>query len=81
MARVVVIGAGAGGLAAAARLAAAGHAVTLCEQAGRVGGKLGTYARDGFRFDTGPSLLTLPQVFAELFAGTGEPLDQVLDLV
>ena len=81
MARVVVIGAGVGGLAAAARLAAAGHAVTLCEQAGRVGGKLGTYAREGFRFDTGPALLTLPQVFAELFADTGEPLDHVLELV
>jgi len=66
MAGVVVIGAGVGGLAVAARLAAAGHAVTVFEQAATVGGKLGRFARDGFLFDTGPSLFTLPQVAAEL---------------
>jgi phytoene dehydrogenase-like protein len=80
VARVVVIGAGLGGLAAAARLAATGHAVTVLEQAPQVGGKLGWFARDGHRFDTGPSLLTLPQVFADLFAATGDPLDRVLEL-
>lgn len=74
MSRVVVIGAGVGGLAAAARLAALGHHVIACEQAPTVGGKLGGYERDGFRFDTGPSLLTMPQVFADLGAGTGGPL-------
>jgi phytoene desaturase len=66
MSEIVVIGAGVGGLAAAARLAAAGHRVTVHERAAEVGGKLGRYERDGFRFDTGPSLLTLPQVFADL---------------
>ena len=60
MSRVVVIGAGVGGLAAAARLSSAGHEVTVCEAQPTVGGKLGTYERDGFRFDTGPSLLTMP---------------------
>jgi phytoene desaturase len=79
--RVVVIGAGLGGLAAAARLAALGHAVTVCEQADVVGGKLGGYERDGFRFDTGPSLLTLPAVYRDLFRTTGRPLEDVLDLV
>ena len=74
MARVVVIGAGLGGLAVAARLAALGHAVTVLEQDEVVGGKLGWYARDGFRFDTGPSLLTWPQVYEDLFADTGAPL-------
>jgi phytoene desaturase len=68
---VVVVGAGVGGLAVAARLACLGHRVTVCEAADEVGGKLGSYERDGFRFDTGPSLLTLPQVFRELFASTG----------
>jgi len=80
MARVVVIGAGVGGVAAAARLAAQGHAVTVCEASDRVGGKLGRVQRDGFAWDTGAHLLTIPQVFHELFADTGAPLDEVLDL-
>ncbi len=75
MARVVVIGAGVGGLAAAARLAALGHRVGVHERAATHGGKLGEYRRDGFTFDTGPSLLTLPQVFTDLFAATGGPAD------
>ncbi|PVZ08258.1 phytoene desaturase family protein [Actinomycetospora cinnamomea] len=79
-ARVVVVGGGLGGLAAAARLAARGHRVTLLEQAERVGGKLGTVAVDGFRFDTGPSLVTMPPVLERLFADTGAPLHDVLDL-
>jgi phytoene desaturase len=83
MSRVVVIGAGVGGLAAAARLASAGHAVTVCEQAAVVGGKLGRRqlrtAAGTFTFDTGPSLLTMPQVFADLFRETGAPMESVLD--
>jgi phytoene desaturase len=76
LSRVVVIGAGVGGLAAAARLAALGHDVTVCEAADEVGGKLGaaTASVDGageFRFDTGPSLLTMPQVLRDLFEQTG----------
>jgi phytoene desaturase len=66
MSRVVVIGAGVGGLATAVRLAAAGHRVTVYERAAEVGGKLGRLTAGGFRFDTGPSLVTLPQVFAEV---------------
>ena len=66
MSRAVVIGAGVGGLAAAIRLAEAGHDVEVHERASSPGGKLGRYERDGFRFDTGPSLLTLPHVFTDL---------------
>jgi len=65
MSTVVVIGAGVGGLTAAIRLAEAGHSVVVFERSGEVGGKVAVYERDGFRFDTGPSLLTLPQVFTE----------------
>ncbi|GIJ49864.1 phytoene desaturase [Virgisporangium aliadipatigenens] len=64
--RIAVVGAGVGGLAAAVRLAGLGHRVTVFEQAPTVGGKLGRFARDGFLFDTGPSLVTLPHVFADL---------------
>ena len=81
MARVVVIGAGVGGLAAAARLAALGHRVELHERSATHGGKLGEYRRDGFTFDTGPSLLTLPQVFTDLFAATGGPADLEIEPV
>ncbi|MGH8894331.1 MAG: phytoene desaturase family protein [Actinomycetes bacterium] len=81
MARVVVVGAGMGGLAVAARLATVGHRVTLCEQAAEVGGKLGSLTRDGFTFDTGPSLLTLPAVYRDLFIKTGGPLEDSVDLV
>lgn len=80
VARVIVVGAGLGGLAAAARLAALGHDVTVCEQADTVGGKLGWSERDGFAFDTGPSLLTWPDQLRRLFEATGAPLDQVLPL-
>lgn len=81
MATVVVVGAGVGGLAVAARLGALGHNVTVVEQSGSVGGKLGWYERDGFGFDTGPSLLTMPHVLQELFAATGDRLESVLDVV
>jgi NADPH-dependent 2,4-dienoyl-CoA reductase/sulfur reductase-like enzyme len=81
MARVVVIGAGLGGLACAARLSTLGHDVVVCEAAPVVGGKLGTYSRDGFTFDTGPSLLTLPAVYRDLFIKTGAAIESVLDVV
>ncbi|MFZ5871360.1 MAG: phytoene desaturase family protein [Actinomycetota bacterium] len=81
MADVVVVGAGLGGLSAATRLAASGHRVTVCEQAPTVGGKLGWFTRDGFGFDTGPSLLTLPAVYRDLFATTGAPLEDSVELV
>jgi phytoene desaturase len=78
---VVVIGAGMGGMAVAARLAVKRHDVTVIEQAATYGGKLGTFERDGFVFDTGPSLLTLPAVYRDLFNKTGGPLEEAVDLV
>ena len=81
MSRIVVIGAGLGGLAAAARLAAAGHQVIVFDSAPTVGGKLGTLGRDGFTFDTGPSLLTLPGELTRLFDDTGGHADLPLTAV
>lgn len=80
MARVVVVGAGMGGLAVAARLAALRHDVLVCEASDTWGGKLGCLRRDGFTFDTGPSLLTLPAVYRDLFAKTGPPLESCVEL-
>jgi phytoene desaturase len=78
--RIVVVGGGVGGLAVAARLARMRHRVTLLERAPTVGGKLGRYERDGFVFDTGPSILTLPATLRDQFLKTGKPLEEVLHL-
>ncbi|MGW0117452.1 phytoene desaturase family protein [Streptomyces sp. NPDC003327] len=81
MARIVVIGAGLGAMATAARLAVAGHAVTVYERAGTYGGAVGRFSRDGFAFDTGPGLLHLPAVYRDLFVKTGKrPLEECVEL-
>ncbi|MFI1399095.1 phytoene desaturase family protein [Streptomyces sp. NPDC020681] len=82
MARIAVIGAGMGAMAAAARLAVAGHRVTVYERSASFGGALGAVERDGFVFDTGPGLLHLPAVWRDLFIKTGrEPLEECVGLV
>ena len=80
MADVVVIGGGVGGMAAALRLRAAGHDVVVVERNDVLGGKLAHRSIDGFTFDTGPSLLTLPEVFDDLLAVAGTSLAEVVDL-
>lgn len=79
--RIAVIGAGVGGLSAATRLARRGAKVTLFERNAGVGGKLNWLERDGYSWDMGPSLLTMPYVFREWFAELGENLDAHLELV
>ena len=79
--QIVVIGAGIGGLAAAIRLAAAGHAVTVFEALPRAGGKAGIAEHDGVTFDTGPTLLTMPEVFDDLFRAAGTSLAEQVRLV
>jgi phytoene desaturase len=81
MADVVVVGAGVGGLAAAIRLAGGGHDVTVLERLDRAGGKLDERSAAGFRWETGPSLLTLPHVFDDLVAAGGHRLTDLVDLV
>ncbi len=65
--RAVVIGAGFGGLAAAARLRAMGHAVTVLEAGDQAGGRARAFEREGFHFDAGPTVITAPHLFDELF--------------
>ncbi len=81
MKKNLVIGAGLGGLAAAIRLARAGHAVEVWEKNDGPGGKLGELRIDDFRWGTGPSLLTMPHVLRELFAAAGERMEDHLELV
>ncbi|MFJ3964225.1 phytoene desaturase family protein [Streptomyces sp. NPDC090036] len=82
MARIAVIGAGMGAMATAARLAVAGHLVTVYERGTTYGGAVGRYERDGFAFDTGPGLLHLPAVYRDLFVKTGKrPLETCVDMV
>lgn len=69
--KVAVIGAGIGGLSAAALLARSGRRVTIFEQAPYSGGKAASLKLGEFRFDTGPSLFTLPHIFREFFARLG----------
>lgn len=69
-------------MAAAARLAVAGHRVAVYERTETYGGGVRRFERDGFAFDTGPGLLTLPAVYRDLFIKTGrEPLESVVELV
>ncbi|MET9731482.1 NAD(P)/FAD-dependent oxidoreductase [Streptomyces sp. NPDC006458] len=82
MARIAVIGAGMGAMASAARLAVAGHRVTVYERTDTYGGGVRRLEREGFRFDTGPGLLPLPAVYRDLFIKTGkEQLESLVELV
>ena len=80
MARVVVIGGGFGGMAAAARLAKLGHDVTLLERSAQLGGALTTVELDGFAWDAGPTSTLLPAVIRDLFRKSGRPLEREVDL-
>ena len=80
MSRVVVVGAGLGGLAVAARLARLRHEVVVVEAADTIGGMLRSVPRDGFTWDSGPTVVTLPAALRDLFLKTGKPLESVLQL-
>ena len=79
--RIIVIGAGIGGLSAAIRLRSAGHQVTILEKNKIVGGKMYQIEQDGFRFDTGPSVITMRHVFEDLFESAGRRLEDYLSLI
>jgi diapolycopene oxygenase len=70
--KVIVIGGGLGGLSAAISLASEGFQVELLEKNDKVGGKLNIMTKDGFTFDLGPSILTMPHIFEALFQRVGK---------
>ena len=78
--RIAVVGAGIGGLCTAARLAKAGHLVTIFESSNRTGGKCRTEWIGRYAFDTGPSLLTLPAVYRDFFQRTGDVMGRVMEI-
>ena len=73
---VIVIGAGFGGLAAAIRLAARGYQVTVLESRDQPGGRAGRIRDQGFTFDTGPTLITVPELFRDLWRTAGRSFDE-----
>ncbi|MEU6819783.1 phytoene desaturase [Streptomyces atriruber] len=78
---VVIVGAGLAGLSAALHLLGSGRAVTVVERADHPGGRAGLLERAGYRMDTGPTVLTMPELLDDAFAAVGETLRDRLDLV
>ena len=78
---VVIVGAGLAGLSAALRLAGAGRKVTVVERESVPGGRNGLLNKSGYSFDTGPSVLTMPDLIADALACVGEDIKDWLDLI
>jgi phytoene desaturase len=79
--KIVVIGSGFGGLAAAIRLQAQGHQVTIVEKRDKLGGRAYVYEQDGFKFDGGPTIITAPWLIDELFTLAGKKTENYVKLV
>lgn len=77
---IVIVGAGLAGLSAAMRLRGAGKNVTVVERESVPGGRAGLLQKDGFSFDTGPSVLTMPDLIADCFDSLGEDMQDWLNL-
>ena len=78
---VVVVGAGLAGLSAALHLTGAGHKVTILERESVPGGRNGILEKSGFKFDTGPTVLTMPSLIEEALSAVGENLSDWLQLI
>ena len=78
---IIVIGSGFGGLSAAIRLASAGHQVTIYEKRDQLGGRAYQYQVNGFKFDGGPTVITAPYMFDELFALGGRNREDYFELL
>jgi phytoene desaturase len=79
--KIAIIGAGFGGLAAAVRLASKGHEVHLFEKRDKLGGRAYQYEVNGFKFDGGPTVITAPYIFDEIFEAAGKKREDYLNLV
>jgi phytoene desaturase len=79
--RAVVVGGGLAGIAVAIRLSVLGWRVTLCENGPSLGGKMNCWRQAGYVFDTGPSLITMPWVFADLYRAAGAEMAEQVELV
>ncbi len=79
--KIVVIGSGFGGLAAAIRLRSQGHDVQVVEKHADAGGRARVFKQDGFVFDAGPTIITAPQLFDDLFAAAGKKISDYADIV
>jgi phytoene desaturase len=79
--KVLIVGAGPGGLAASILLAKAGVQVTVLERLAHLGGRTSTFTSGGFTFDRGPTFFLYPQVLREIFAAAGSDLDRELEMI
>src|SRR5437763_11546792 len=79
--KIVVVGSGFGGLAAAIRLQAKGYSVELLEARDKLGGRAYVYEQDGFTFDAGPTIITAPFLIEELFTLAGANMADYLQIV
>ncbi len=78
--KVIVIGSGLGGLSAAISLAQEGYEVTIHEKNPKIGGKLNVLKAEGYTFDLGPSILTLPHIFERLFERSGKKMSDYIPI-
>lgn len=78
---VVVVGAGLGGISAAISLAQAGYRVEVFEKNAQIGGKLNVLSEQGYTFDLGPSILTMPHIFERLFERSGKRMAEYFEIV
>lgn len=81
MSRIIVIGSGFGGLGAAIRLAAKGHDVEIYEKRDKPGGRAYVYEMNGFKFDGGPTVITAPFMFDDIWAAAGKKREDYFQMV
>ncbi|MDR9415776.1 MAG: phytoene desaturase, partial [Gracilimonas sp.] len=79
--KIIVIGSGFGGLGAASRLLSAGHDVTILEKRDKLGGRAYVYEMNGFKFDGGPTVITAPFMFDDIFEAAGKKREDYIEFV